>query len=88
MVIRYSPCESSEINQTEVITMKFLRIEEVKQRIGLGRTTIYKMVNEGTFPKPVRILGKKVAWIDSEVDEWMMQRIADERGDVIPEMHC
>lgn len=68
--------------------MKFLRLKAVKERIGLGTTSIYKMVNEGTFPKPVRILGKNVAWIDAEVDEWMMQRIADERGDVIPEMHC
>lgn len=87
MVIRYSPCEYSEINQIEEITMRFLRINEVRERIGLGRTSIYKMVNEGTFPKPVRVLGKKVAWIDSEVDEWMMQRIADERGDAIPNMN-
>jgi prophage regulatory protein len=87
MVIRYSPCEYSEINQTEEIAMRFLRINEVRERIGLGRTSIYKMVNEGTFPKPVRVLGKKVAWIDSEVDEWMMQRIADERGDAIPNMN-
>lgn len=87
MVIRYSPCEYSEINQTEEIAMRFLRINEVRERIGLGRTSIYKMVNEGTFPKPVRVLGKKVAWIDSEVDEWMMQRIADERGDTIPNLN-
>lgn len=66
--------------------MRFLRIGEVRERIGLGRTSIYKMVNEGTFPKPVRVLGKKVAWLDSEVDEWMMDRIAEERGEVVPDI--
>jgi len=66
--------------------MRFLRLKEVKERIGLGTTSIYKMINEGTFPKPVKILGKNVAWIDSEVDEWIMQRIADQRGDAIPDM--
>lgn len=63
--------------------MRFLRINEVRERIGLGRTSIYKMVNEGTFPKPVRVLGKKVAWVDSEVDEWMMGRIDAQRDEAI-----
>ncbi|MAC35039.1 MULTISPECIES: AlpA family transcriptional regulator [Idiomarina] len=66
--------------------MRFLRINEVRERIGLGRTSIYKMVNEGTFPKPVRVLGKKVAWVDSEVDEWMLERIAEQRDEVISEI--
>lgn len=68
--------------------MRFLRINEVRERIGLGRTSIYKMVNEGTFPKPVRVLGKKVAWVDSEVDEWMLERIAEQRSDTISEVNC
>ncbi|WP_289118183.1 AlpA family transcriptional regulator [uncultured Idiomarina sp.] len=68
--------------------MRFLRINEVRERIGLGRTSIYKMVNEGTFPKPVRVLGKKVAWVDSEVDEWMLERIAEQRSDTISEINC
>jgi len=67
--------------------MRFLRLNEVKERVGLGRTSIYKLVNENNFPKPVRVLGRNVAWIDSEIDEWMMQRIADERGDAIPNMN-
>ncbi|AAV81480.1 AlpA family transcriptional regulator [Idiomarina sp. Sol25] len=68
--------------------MRFLRINEVRERIGLGRTSIYKMVNEGTFPKPVRVLGKKVAWVDSEVDEWMLERIAEQRSDTISAVNC
>ncbi|NWO06688.1 MAG: AlpA family phage regulatory protein, partial [Alteromonadaceae bacterium] len=30
-------------------------------------------------PKPVHVLGRNVAWIDSEIDEWMMDRIDHER---------
>ncbi|MDV6316235.1 AlpA family transcriptional regulator [Idiomarina sp. HP20-50] len=59
--------------------MRFLRLNEVKERVGLGRTSIYKLIGEGKFPKPVHVLGRNVAWIDSEIDEWMMDRIDHER---------
>ena len=59
-------------------------IKQVKERVGLGRTSIYKLVAEGKFPKPVHILGRNVAWVDSEVDEWMMDRIDEKRGLSVP----
>lgn len=64
--------------------MRFLRLNEVQERVGLGRTSIYKMMGEGKFPKPVNTLGRTVAWIDSEVDEWMMDRIDEKRGLSVP----
>ena len=70
--------------------MRFLRLNEVKERVGLGRTSIYKLIGEGKFPKPVHVLGRNVAWIDSEIDEWMMDRIDYERTNSVSRMrrHC
>ncbi|HAS21864.1 MAG TPA: DNA-binding protein, partial [Idiomarina loihiensis] len=48
------------------------------------RTSIYKLIGESKFPKPVHILGRNVAWVDSEIDEWMMDRIDEKRGLSVP----
>jgi prophage regulatory protein len=58
----------------------FLRLEEVKKATGLGRSTIYLMVGENKFPKPVKINGaggKAVAWLSSELSEWQRKRVAE-----------
>lgn len=48
----------------------FIRLTEVKRITGLSSTTIYKMVNEGKFPRQVSLGGRAVAWIRSEVLTW------------------
>ena len=50
---------------------RILRIPDVKQRIGLSRSSIYGMIREGTFPKPIRLNVRCVGWLESEVDEWI-----------------
>ncbi|WP_342728867.1 AlpA family transcriptional regulator [Bradyrhizobium sp. B097] len=57
----------------------FLRLEDVKTATGLGRSTIYLLMAEASFPKPVKLNGeggKAVAWLASEIAEWQRQRVA------------
>lgn len=56
---------------------EFLRLKQVKSLIGLCRSSIYNMINEGKFPRPVRLGPQSVAWLQSEVQLWMSERIAD-----------
>ncbi|MDW3094723.1 MAG: AlpA family transcriptional regulator [Gammaproteobacteria bacterium] len=49
---------------------QLLRLPEVIKRTGLSRSTIYKSINENSFPKPIKIGVRSVAWIDSEIGEW------------------
>ena len=56
---------------------EFLRLKQVKSLIGLCRSSIYNKINEGTFPRPVRLGPQSVAWLQSEVQLWMSKRIAD-----------
>lgn len=52
--------------------MRFLRLKEVMALTGLGRSTIYKfMADETDFPKSVPLGGRAVAWVESEIEEWM-----------------
>jgi prophage regulatory protein len=55
--------------------MRLIRLKEVMHCSGLARSTIYKYVAENTFPKPVPIGGRAVAWIQGEVEAWMNEKI-------------
>ena len=50
---------------------RFIRIAEVVAKTTLSQSTIYKGIREGTFPRAHRIGGQAVAWLESDVDEWM-----------------
>jgi prophage regulatory protein len=55
--------------------MRIIRLKEVKHATGLGRSTIYKYISEGSFPKPVSLGDRAVGWVESEVTGWVMARI-------------
>jgi len=56
-------------------TRKFLRLPEVISRTGYRRSNIYHLMSLGEFPKAISLGGRAVAWLESEVDEWMESRI-------------
>jgi prophage regulatory protein len=58
---------------------RFLRLPEVLARTGLSRSTIYVRLDQGRFPRPVSLGGRAVGWIESEVDEWIRERIDESR---------
>ena len=43
----------------------------VTDRVGLSRTTLWKMVKAGSFPSPVKLGGtRRIAWFDDEIRQW------------------
>ncbi|KGK27601.1 helix-turn-helix transcriptional regulator [Pseudomonas plecoglossicida] len=57
--------------------MRIIRLKEVIDSTGLARSTIYKYIAEGTFPKPVPLGDRCVGWVDSEVHDWILARIEE-----------
>jgi prophage regulatory protein len=57
----------------------FIRLEQVKARTGLSRSTLYAYIHAGRFPAPVTISDRCVAWVESEIDAWISERIASRR---------
>ena len=55
--------------------MRLIRLKEVIACTGLARSTIYKYIAEGAFPKSVSLGDRAVAWVESEVQEWILERI-------------
>jgi prophage regulatory protein len=61
------------------MTHRILRLPTVKTRTGLSRSTIYLRVSQGTFPRPVRLGGRAVGWLEAEVQEWLQRQIEASR---------
>jgi prophage regulatory protein len=55
---------------------RFMRLPQTEEASGLKRSAIYKLISEGTFPKPIPITGRAVAWDEDEVLAWQKARIA------------
>lgn len=50
------------------------RLPTVLEMTGLGRSTIYRWIAAGSFPPPVRLGPRAVAWRWSDLDEWTRSR--------------
>lgn len=61
--------------QTIQHELAFLRRRQVETRTGLSRSTIYQYVKDGVFPKPVPLGPRAVGWLESEVNEWIAERV-------------
>lgn len=81
-VLRPSPPEAPHMDTTTSL----LRLTAVKARTGLSRTTIYRRMDAGTFPRPVPISAGLVGWYEADIDSW----VADPMGwsaSTAPEPH-
>ena len=66
---------------------RFIRLPEVISRTGYGRTSIYRKMEDGSFPKCIKLGGppkdpiafdsRAIAWIEDEVDQWIESRIEE-----------
>ena len=61
------------------MTQTILRLPAVKAYTGLSRSTIYLRMSQGAFPKSILLGPRAVGWLESEVDEWINQRIKASR---------
>ncbi|PTQ88567.1 AlpA family transcriptional regulator [Agitococcus lubricus] len=57
--------------------MIIMRLTDVMFHTGLGRSSIYKFIAAGTFPKPVPLGDRAVGWVKSEIEDWIMDKIED-----------
>jgi len=60
--------------------MKVLKLKAVIEKTTLCHSTIYKLISEGGFPRPIDLTGRAVGWVDSEVDNWIVNKIEARDG--------
>jgi len=64
--------------------MRFMRLTEVIRDTGLGRSSIYKRIAQGEFPKPVPLGGRAVGWVSDEIEAWILERIEERDCQEVP----
>lgn len=63
--------------------MNALGIKQVAEKVNLGKSTIYRMIERGEFPKPFNLVGHRTAWLDTDIDKWLAARVAAARGEPV-----
>lgn len=59
--------------------IRFLRLPEVKVITGLSKSSLYGLIRDQSFPSPVRLGPRAVAWVRSEVNQWAAERVIASR---------
>jgi len=62
--------------------LQILKVGEVERKVKLDRTSIYRMVKRGDFPLMIKLGERSSGWIESEVEQWLEDRIKASRSAV------
>ena len=52
-----------------------LRRKQVEKRVGLSKSVIYERMATDQFPKCISLGGRAVGWLESEVEDWIADRV-------------
>jgi prophage regulatory protein len=57
--------------------MRLLALKELKASKGVPyhKASLYRMIANGEFPRPIHLSVNRIAWIESEIDAWIASRI-------------
>ena len=59
--------------------VSFLRFPEVKSLTGLSKSSLYALIRANSFPAPIQLGPRTVAWVRSEIRQWAAERIEASR---------
>ncbi len=80
-----SKTEPDQLRQEKDQTKKLIRIRSVIELTGLSKSYIYALADRGLFPKNIQLVpgGTSVAWVKSEIKEWIESRIQERDQEVV-----
>ena len=67
--------------QGTIMSIKILRRPEVEKIVGLSRSTLYAMMAENTFPKPIKLGKRAIGWPDNVIEGWIEERTSGDNSD-------
>lgn len=53
---------------------RYIRIKELATMLGIGRSTIYRLISENKFPKQIKLTERTSVWRLSTINEWVESR--------------
>ena len=73
---RIAPRKTCLVYDWEVMVEQYLSVREVRSRLGIAESTLYRLIARNEFPRPVKLGRRRVAWPESEVEQWCQERRA------------
>lgn len=65
--------------QNENTAPRLISRKQVEIITSLSRSSIYLLMSQGRFPKPIQIGDQRVAWVNAEINAWVEERIQNAR---------
>jgi len=56
------------------VFMKLIKLSQVMAKTTLSKSTIYRLIKTSDFPLPKKLSLRAVAWLETEIDEWIVNR--------------
>jgi prophage regulatory protein len=53
-----------------------LRMSALTKKLGISRSSVYRLIDAGDFPQPVRLTPTTIAWRLTDVEKWVEERPA------------
>jgi predicted DNA-binding transcriptional regulator AlpA len=70
---------TTQNNNSSLLNDKMVDMKFITEFTGLTDKWFYKLIQDGNFPKPIK-LGRSSRWMQSEVENWVDERINFSRG--------
>lgn len=64
------------------MSKNLIRLPEVQRRTGYSKAWIYRLISQKRFPDSVKIGVRAIAFVESEIDEWIELRIQESRNGI------
>ena len=61
------------------MTKRLLSINQLCKRLGCSRTTVQTLRKRPDFPRPILLTGKKLTFVESEIDDWLERYVDEQR---------
>lgn len=64
------------------MSQSLIRFSEVQKRTGYSKAWLYRLMSQNRFPASIKIGSRAIAFIESEIDDWIEQSIVESRGEI------
>ena len=58
----------------EIIMQKIYRLKNVIEVTGMSRSTIYRLMDQDKFPKPIKLSQRIIGFLEEDIDQWIQER--------------
>ncbi len=75
--------QSNPVTQRHLLSRRVL----LKQ-VPFSSATLWRTIAAGDFPKPIRIGKRRVAWLQTEIDDWLAERMEERGSTRLSDAYC